>query len=98
MGISGDWHLLEYVHLNKYSIPTKAESGSPRLKLSDLPDVAEILIMKNSIMFDNEDSQSSFFQKSLSNWSNSSNGTKRNITVRLPEITINYSHVFCIVR
>ena len=28
---SGDWPFLEFVYLNKYSIPTKPESGSPPL-------------------------------------------------------------------
>ena len=47
MVILADWPLLEFIYFNKYLIPTKAESGSSLLYLSD-PDLAESLIVKNS--------------------------------------------------
>ena len=45
--ISGNWPLLEPVNLSKYLIPTKSESGCSPVDLSDLSDLAEILILKN---------------------------------------------------
>ena len=46
MVISGNQTLLEFVYLKKYSIPTKPESGSSPFDLWDLPDLAEMLLVK----------------------------------------------------
>ena len=42
--ISGDWPLVKFTYISKYSIPTKTESGISPLDLRDL------LIVKNSIV------------------------------------------------
>ena len=51
MIISTDQPLLESIFLHKYIIPTKAKSLNPVKVLSDLADLAEIPIAKNSVTF-----------------------------------------------
>ena len=46
MFIQGDWTLIECAYFNTYLMLTKTEGGSSLLDLSDL---AELLIVKNSI-------------------------------------------------
>ena len=48
MVISSDQPLLESIFLNKYPIPTKPKSETSPWDLLDLPNLADMLIMKNS--------------------------------------------------
>ena len=50
MAILDDRPLLEMLYLNKYLIPTKHNSGRSSSDLSNVPDLAEMLIVKYSII------------------------------------------------